>query len=281
LALSHEQRISFIEKGNAAISLGRQVELLGISRSSLYYKPVVDAYNLKLMKLLDEQYTKTPFYGSRKFAKWLARNGYSANRKRVQGLLRAMGLAAIYPKPRLSLGVRNATKYPYLLSGVVIERVNQVWATDITYIRMSRGWGYLAAILDWRSRYVLAWRLSADLEVGFCLEALEEALGTGKPEIFNSDQGVQFTSTIFTGTLKARDIAISMDGRGRVFDNIFTERLWRTVKYEEVYLHDYESLIDARQCLGRYFEFYNRERLHAALAYKTPWEVYGQVIEGV
>jgi putative transposase len=261
----------------AEISLGRQAELLGISRSSLYYEPVPDEYNIKLMSLLDEQYTRTPFYGSRKLAKWLGRNGYAVNRKRVQVLMRAMGIEAIYPRRRLSQGAKSDPKYPYLLRGVVIERVNQVWATDITYIRLSRGWGYLAAILDWRSRYVLSWRLSADLDVSFCLEALEDALEKGRPEIFNSDQGVQFTSAAFTGALQAREIPISMDGRGRVFDNIFTERLWRTVKYEEVYLRDYESLSDARRHLGKYFEFYNQERLHAALGYQTPFEVYGRI----
>lgn len=260
----------------AEIPLCRQAELLGISRSSVYYEPVPDEYNTRLMNLIDEQYTKTPFYGSRKLAKWLGRNGHPVNRKRVQGLMRAMGIEAIYPKRKLSQGEKTDQKHPYLLRGVVIERVNQVWATDITYIRMSRGWGYLVAILDWRSRYVLSWRLSADLDVRFCLEALEEALGTGRPEIFNSDQGVQFTSAAFTGVLKEREIRISMDGRGRVFDNIFTERLWRTVKYEEVYLRDYESLSDARRHLGKYFEFYNRERLHEALGYQTPLEIYGR-----
>ncbi len=260
----------------AEIPLCRQAELLGISRSSLYYEPAPDEYNTRLMNLIDEQYTKTPFYGSRKLAKWLGRNGHPVSRKRVQGLMRAMGIEAIYPRRKLSQGVKSDHKHPYLLRDVVIERVNQVWATDITYIRMSRGWGYLTAILDWRSRYVLSWRLSADLDVGFCLEALEEALGMGRPEIFNSDQGVQFTSAAFTGALQAREIPISMDGRGRVFDNIFTERLWRSVKYEEVYLRDYESLSDARRHLGKYFEFYNRERIHEALGYQTPLEIYGR-----
>ena len=250
--------------------------MLGLARSSLYYEPASKEYNIELMNLLDEQYTKTPFYGSRKFVHWLIRNGYPVNRKRVQGLMRSMGIEAIYPKRRLSKGTENEFKHPYLLRGVTIERVNQVWATDITYIRMSRGWGYLVAILDWMSRYVLSWRLSADLGAGFCLEALEEALEKGRPEVFNSDQGVQFTSAVFTGALKERAIAISMDGRGRVFDNIFTERLWRTVKYEEVYLREYKSLLEARRYLGTYFEFYNNERLHEALGYQTPQEVYGR-----
>jgi putative transposase len=274
--LGRERRLSFIDKGLTEITLCRQAELLGLSRSSLYYEPVADEYNTRLMNLIDEQYTKTPFYGSRKLAKWLGRKGHAVNRKRVQGLMRAMGIEAIYPKRKLSQGPHSALKHPYLLRGVVVERVNQVWATDITYIRMIRGWGYLTAILDWRSRYVLSWRLSADLDTGFCLEALEEALELGRPEIFNSDQGVQFTSAAFTGVLQAREIAISMDGRGRVFDNIFTERLWRTVKYEEVYLRDYESLSDAKRHLVRYFEFYNRERLHEALGYQTPLEIYGR-----
>lgn len=236
----------------------------------------MDEYNTRLMNLIDEQYNRTPFYGSRKMTKWLGRKGYPVNRKRVQGLMRVMGIEAIYPKRRLSQGDQLAPKYPYLLRGVEIERADQVWATDITYIRMSRGWGYLAAVLDWWSRYVLSWRLSSDLDAGFCVEALEEALEQGSPEIFNSDQGVQFTSEAFTGILKAKAISISMDGRGRVFDNIFTERLWRTVKYEEVYQRDYRSLPDAREHLGRYFEFYNRERLHEALGYQTPLERYGQ-----
>ena len=268
--------MTFIDREMKEIPLCRQVELLGLSRSSVYYKPVRDEHNAMLMNLIDEQYTKTPFYGSRKLVKWLGRNGHVVNRKRVQGLMRAMGIEAIYPKRKLSQGTQHEPKYPYLLRGVVVERVNHVWATDITYIRMRRGWGYLTAILDWRSRYVLSWRLSADLGVGFCLEALEEALELGRPEIFNSDQGSQFTSADFTGMLKAKEIAISMDGRGRVFDNIFTERLWRTVKYEEVYLREYVSLADARRHLGRYFAFYNQERLHEALGYQTPQEIYGR-----
>ena len=209
---------------------------------------------------------------------WLGSQGEEVNEKRVRRLLRVMGLEAIYPKPRLSVNGRENRIYPYLLRGVEVMRPNQVWATDITYIRLSGGFAYLVAILDWFSRYVVGWELSVSLEAEFCVEALERTLKTGAPEIFNSDQGVQFTSETFTGLLEAAGVQISMDGRGRVFDNIFVERLWRSVKYEEVYLKDYEDVARARASLGRYFWFYNQERPHQSLEYRTPAAVYWEVV---
>jgi putative transposase len=254
----------------------RQCELLGLARASYYYEPVaVSAENLRLMKLLDEQYTQTPFYGVRKMTAWLNEvKGENVNVKRIRRLLRLMGLAAIYPKPRLSQQAAGHRIYPYLLRGVKIERVNQVWSTDITYIRLQGGFVYLVAVLDWYSRYVLSWEISTTMETDFCVSALERALVQGQPEIFNTDQGAQFTSQAFTSVLQAHQIAISMDGRGRALDNIFVERLWRSVKYEEVYLHDYEDVPQAIKGLGQYFPFYNHERLHQALDYQTPAVVY-------
>ena len=264
-----------IEADNAALPIYRQCELLGLSRATYYYQPAeTSAEDLRLMRLLDEQYTATPFYGSRRMVVQLWKQGHQVNRKRVQRLMRLLGLEAIYPKPRLSAPGEEHRVYPYLLRDLTIERPNQVWCTDITYIRMPRGFCYLVAILDWYSRYVLAWALSNTLETSFCLEALEQALRRSHCEIFNTDQGSQFTSAEFTGKLLAAGIRISMDGRGRVFDNIFIERLWRSVKYEEVYLKDYGSVNESRQGLGNYFQFYNEERPHQALAYRTPSEVY-------
>ncbi len=229
-----------------------------------------------LMRLIDEEYTRHPFYGSRRMVAILERQGYEVNRKRVQRLMDLMGLEAVYPKPRLSQGHPEHKKYPYLLRGVSIDRPDHVWSTDITYIRMDRGFVYLVAVIDWFSRYVLSWQLSNSLDVGFCLEALDRSLRMGQPAIFNSDQGCQFTSVDFTDRLKARDILISMDGKGRALDNIFIERLWRSVKYEEVYLKDYQTVKEARDNLSAYFAFYNAERPHQALDYRTPKEVYEQ-----
>ncbi len=226
------------------------------------------------MRLLDEQYTKTPFYGVLKMTEWLHRAGYAVNVKRVRRLLRKMGLMAIYPKPNLSKAHPEHQLYPYLLRGVTIERVGQVYSTDITYIRLRGGFIYLVAIIDWYSRYVVAWEISNSLEVDFCISCLEQALTVTKPEIFNSDQGSQFTSRVFTNILKEASIKISMDGRGRAFDNIWVERLWRTVKQEEVYLHDYSGVGEAVQSLKAYFEFYNHERLHQALNYATPAQIF-------
>ena len=249
---------------------------MGVSRSSLYYQPVIDPYDLLLMKRIDEQYTRMPFYGSRKMTAFLRREGYLVNRKRVQGLMRQMGLEAIYPRPRLSQGHPEHEIYPYLLRNVSLHRVDQVWAADITYIRLCRGFLYLVAIMDWVSRYVVSWGLSTGLEVDFCLVALERAFRVGCPEIFNTDQGSQFTSKVFIQKLKEQEIQISMDGRGRVFDNIFTERLWRSLKYEDIYLKDYREVPEAEEGIGQYFSLYNQERLHQSLNYRTPAEVYFQ-----
>lgn len=228
------------------------------------------------MGLLDEQYSRYPFYGVERMTAWLRTQGKEINQKRVRRLLRKMGLLAIYPKPDLSKPGAPATKYAYLLKGVLIERVNQVWSTDITYIRLLTGYVYLVAIIDWYSRYVLAWEVSVTLESEFCLSTLDRALIIAVPEIFNSDQGSQFTSDAFTKKLLRREIHISWDGRGRALDNIFVERLWRSVKYEEVYLKDYRSVAEAVSGLKRYFQFYNSERLHQSLNYKTPEAVYRQ-----
>lgn len=255
--------------------MSRQCELLGLARSSLYYRPQRDeSYNEEIIRLIDQQYTRAPFYGIRRMTAWLRTQGHEVNRKRVGRLMTLMGLEAIYPKPRLSLSGSEHRVYPYLLRGLVICRPNQVWGADITYIRMRKGFIYLVAIMDWFSRYVLSWAVSITLEVSFCLESLEKAVGMGRPEIFNTDQGSQFTSDAFTGSLKGEGIRISMDGRGRVFDNIFVERLWRTVKYEEVYLKDYGSVEEAVSNLRDYFRFYNEERLHQALGYQPPSKVY-------
>ena len=264
-----------MERDHTEISVRRQCELLGVHRSGVYYEPVGESEeNLRLMRLLDEQYTRTPFYGSRKMTEWLATVGYAVNRKRVLRLMELLGLEAVYPKPRLSQPGEGHRIYPYLLRGIKVDRVNQVWSTDITYIRMAQGFLYLVAVMDWFSRFVLSWSLSLTMEVEFCVAALKRALRRGRPDIFNNDQGAQFTSEKFTGELEGRQIAISMDGRGRCMDNIFVERLWRSLKYEEVYLKDYASVSEARASIGRYFQFYNHQRLHQSLDYRTPAAVY-------
>ena len=264
-----------IEPEHSALSVRRQCDLLGLARSGLYYEPMGEsAENLGLTRRIDEAYTRWPFYGARRMTAWLGREGHAVNVKRVRRLMRVMGLEAIYAKPRLSASGKAHKRYPYLLRDVAIDRADQVWSADITYLRLRGGFLYLTAILDWHSRYVLAWELSRSLEGEFCVRALEAALARGRPEVFNTDQGVQFTSEEFTGVLEGREIAISMDGKGRAFDNIFSERLWRTVKYEEVFLRDYADEAEARQGLRAYFRFYNQERLHQALDYRTPAEVY-------
>jgi putative transposase len=264
-----------IEPRNPSISVLRQCELMGLARSSYYFTPASDdPFNLLLMRLLDEQYLRTPFYGIRRMTAWLQRQEYDVNHKRVRRLLRLMGLMAIYQKPRLSLNGKEHRQYPYLLRGLAVTRPSQVWCADITYIRMANGFLYLVAILDWYSRYVLSWRLSNCLETDFCLEALDEALGRGTADIFNTDKGVQFTSAAWLDMLEARRIRVSMDGRGRCFDNIFVERFWRSLKYEEVYLQDYLTVADARRGVGAYMKFYNEERLHESLGYMTPLEVH-------
>ena len=264
-----------VDRGYAEISIRRQCKLLGVNRSGLYYEPLGESEeSLALMRLLDEQYTRAPFYGSRKMVEWLVTQGFAVSRKRVSRLMALMGIEAVYPKPRLSQPGEGHRIYPYLLRGVSVDRVNQVWSTDITYIRMAQGFVYLVAVMDWFSRYVLSWSLSLTMELDFCVEALQCALRRGRPEIFNSDQGSQFTSERFTGELQAREIAISMDGRGRCMDNIFIERLWRSLKYEEVYLKDYASVREARMGIESYFRFYNQERLHQSLDYRTPAALY-------
>jgi putative transposase len=241
----------------------------------LYYKKQKSSdEDLKLMKLIDQQYLKTPFYGSRRMREFLKDSGYLVNRKHVQRLMRLMGIEVMYPKPNTSKPNKEHKIYPYLLKGLKVERPNQVWAVDITYIPMKKGFQYLVAIIDWFSRYVISWRLSNSLDTDFCIQALEEALKFGKPEIFNSDQGSQFTSNDFTDVLKDHAIQISMDGKGRCIDNIFIERLWRSLKYEEVYLKAYSNGLEARTSIGQYMSFYNNERPHQSLKYKTPEEVF-------
>ncbi len=281
LDLTLEQKRKAIEPGHTKISIYRQCELLGLNRSSLYYKPCGEtSYNEQLMKLIDEQYIETPFYGINKMTAWLRRQGHYVNHKRVRRLMRQMGLEAVYPhrKRSLSMPDKQHKIYPYLLKDVQIEQTDQVWSSDITYIRMYRGWVYLTAIMDWFSRYVLSWEVSVTMESDFCVDALKQALSFGRPQVFNTDQGSQFTSIEFTKILLDAGVQISMDGKGRVFDNIFSERLWRTVKYEDVYLRDYQTVAEARYYLGRYFELYNNDRLHEALGYNTPAEVYGVAV---
>jgi putative transposase len=269
----------------STVSVRRQCQLLNLTRSSLYYsKQPENTEKLALMRLVDQQYTKMPYYGVRRMTAFLQQQGYLVNHKRIRRLMRLMGLEALYPKPKLSK--RNPTHkvYPYLLKGLSITRANQVWAADITYIPVRQGFVYLFAIMDWHSRCVLAWRVSTSLDTGFCLDALEEATATyGNPEIFNTDQGCQFTSYDWIQALVSRGIQVSMDGRGRYLDNIFVERLWRSVKYEEVYPKQYETVKEAKQGLDSYLKLYNSERLHQSLDYQTPKVVYlvgcGKAIE--
>jgi len=273
-----ERRRAVVDRQHPSLSVVRQCKLLGISRSGLYYQPAgISQEDLTLMKLIDRQYLATPFYGARRMAAWLRNQGYQINRKRVRRLMRIMGLKAIYRRPRTSKPAPGHKVYPYLLSGMEITRPNQVWAADITYIPMARGFLYLVVIMDWYSRYVLSWRLSNTLDVGFCVDALEEALRKGRPDIFNTDQGAQFTGESFTRLLQQHEVRISMDGKRRYSDNLFIERLWRTVKYEEVYLKAYQDGRDARAGIGNYFRFYNAERPHQALGYMTPAEVFASI----
>ena len=265
----------WLEPEHSTLSIRQQCGLLGINRSSLYYRPVgIDAYTLLLMHELDKQYTETPFYGVLKMTEHLRLQGHQVNVKRVRRLLRQMGLEAVYPKPKLSQGNPEHKVFPYLLRNLSIERCNQVWSTDITYIRLRHGFVYLMAIIDWYSRYVLNWALSTKLEADFCIIALNETLATSRCEIFNTDQGSQFTTYRFTQPLLDKGIQVSMDGRGRALDNIYVERLWRSVKYEKVYLNDFQTVKQAHQGLKDYFEFYNQRRMHQSLDYQTPEEVY-------
>lgn len=268
-----------INPQDAVFSIREQCALLGLPRSTYYYTAAQESLvNLQLMRLLDAQYLRTPFYGYRRMTAYLHQAGYVVNHKRVQRLMQLMGLQAIYPRPHTSIPAPGHQIYPYLLRGLAITRPNQVWSSDITYVPLAHGFMYLVAVIDWYSRYVLAWRLSNTLDGRFCLEALEEALTLGTPEIFNTDQGAQFTAQAFTSRLQAAGIRVSMDGRGRALDNVFVERLWRSVKYEDIYLHDYATVWALEQGLGRYFPFYNNERPHQSLDYAVPVNVhYGKV----
>jgi putative transposase len=268
-------RRGLVEPG-ASLSVRRQCEILRVNRSSVYYEKVgPDGEELELMRRIDELHLKHPFYGSRRIARELRGQGLQANRKRIQRLMRVMGLEAIAPKPRTSKPEPEHAIYPYLLRGLSIDRPNKVWASDITYVPLARGFGYLVAIMDWYSRRVLSWKLSNTLDSSFCVAALNEALlRFGQPEIFNTDQGAQFTAEAFTRVLLARGVKISMDGKGRCIDNVFVERLWRSLKYEEVYLNDYDDLAQARAGIGRYLEFYNYQRPHQALGHQAPAAFY-------
>ena len=273
--MNRSLRQAMIDRGHKQLSLVRQCTLLNISRASVYYRPVsTRAEDLELMARMDRQYLKTPFYGSRRIKAWLLAEGYLVSRSKVRRLMRLMGLEAIYRRPNTSKPAPGHRVYPYLLKGVDVNRVDQVWAADITYIPMAQGFLYLVAIMDWHSRHVLAWKLSNTMDTDFCVTALEAALGKGRPEVFNTDQGAQFTSDAFTQTLQERGIRVSMDGKGRYLDNIFVERLWRSIKYEEVYLKAYQTVAEARVGINAYLEFYNRRRPHQSLGYRTPAQVY-------
>ena len=272
------QKCCCIEPSHPRLSIARQCALLGLPRAS-YYRGLgggeETAENLQLMRLIDEEYTRHPFYGSRQMRNWLRRQGYKVTRKRVQRLMRKMGLVSVAPKPNTSRRAPAHQIYPYLLRGLEITRANQVWCADITYIRLAKGFVYLTAVMDWHSRYVLAWEVSVTMEEGFCVSALQSALRRhGRPEIFNTDQGAQFTGQAFTGVLKEAQVAISMDGKGRAMDNIMVERLWRSVKYEEIYLKDYASVAELVAGLRAYFAFYNDERPHQSHGGRTPAQVY-------
>ena len=270
-----QERRSWIEADFSELTKVNRCDLLGLARSSYYYKPVEETpLNLELMRLLDEQYLKWPFYGRDKHTEELRKMGYPINHKRVWRLMKKLGIIARVPGPHTSRGNREHEKYPYLLKGLEINRANQVWATDITWIPTVIGSLYLVAVLDLYSRFIISWKLSNSMEVGFCIEALEDALNLGKPEIFNSDQGSQFTADGFTGVLKRNQIQISMDGKGRYVDNIFVERFWRSLKYEEVYPKEYENAEEAYHGISEYIEFYNEKRMHQGLGYKTPAAVY-------
>lgn len=263
-----------IEPNNKKINVSKQCELIGLPRSS-YYREVQAGIendkNLELMRLIDEEYMRHPFYGSRKLCHWLRSNGYNVNRKRVQRLMRKMGIASIAPKPNTSKGNKAHKIYPYLLRNLDINRPNHVWCTDITYVRLKHGFVYLVAIMDWYSRKVLSWEISNTMDDSFCISALERAIRLyGRPEIFNTDQGSQFTSNDFTGVLNDNKIKISMDGKGRWVDNVFIERLWRSVKYENIYIKDYENIASLNKGLNKYFQFYNSKRPHQSFEYQTP-----------
>jgi len=274
--MNQTDRLALIARQHPHFSIVEQCRLLKVPRSTLYYKPKpVSDDDLALMRRLDELYTKWPFYGSRKMVAELRGEGHDVNRKRIRRLMRLMGIEAIYQKPNTSRKYPGHKIYPYLLRNLAIERPNQVWCADITYIPMAHGFVYLVAVMDWFSRRVLAWRLSLTMETDFCVAALQEAMNRyGKPEIFNTDQGVQFTAAAFIETLADQGVQISMDGKGRFLDNIFIERLWRSLKYEEIFLKAYASVAEARLGIGAWMSFYNDERKHQALGYRTPGEIF-------
>ena len=270
-----KKRDIIVRESDNGLSVRRQCELLGLNRSSLYYTPVpVDPDDIRLMDSIDRKFTACPFYGVRKITRELRKDGWVVGRKRVRRLMRLMGLMPVFPTRNTSRRNPDHQVYPYLLRGAVINQVNQVWSMDITYIKIGKGFMYLTAIIDWHSRYVLAWEISNTLTSDFCVECLTTALIYGRPGIFNTDQGCQFTSTEFTGVLVEKGISISMDGRGRALDNVFVERLWRSVKYENVYLKGYQTIPEAQAGLREYFDFYNMGRIHQSLGYRTPWEIY-------
>jgi putative transposase len=275
LPASVDRRRELVDPNHEQLSICSQCELLGLSRSTYYLPPATESEeNLRLMRRIDEQYLKTPFYGSRRMAECLKRSGEAVNRKRVRRLMAVMGLEALHPKPRTTDTAAGAKAYPYLLRDRVLTRADEVWSSDITYVPMRHGFMYLTAVIDWFSRYVLSWRLSNTLDGGFCLEALDEALSRGKPEVFNTDQGSQFTSREYTGRLEGAGVAVSRDGRGRALDNVFVERLWRSVKYEDIYIKDYERVSELESGLTAYFRFYDEDRPHQSLDYRTPGAVY-------
>lgn len=274
--MSHREKTALIERADSVLSLTRQAELLGVSRSGLYYTPIINPEDIRIRRAIDEIFTKHPILGSRRIGVALRDYEIYICRDQVRYHMRAMGLEAIYPKKRLNVSAADAShrRYPYLLANMAIVRPNHVWGTDITYIRLAHGFCYLVALLDWYSRYVVSWKLSPTLEIEFCLENLADALTHAVPEIHNSDQGSHFTSPRYTDLLMSDHVQISMDGRGRCMDNIFTERLWRTIKYEDVYLKDYRTFAEAQTGIGAYLHWYNHQRRHSALGYRTPAEVY-------
>jgi putative transposase len=276
LPRTRDEALKWIERDHESLSIRRQCQLLNIHRSQFYYEDVPESEeNLQLMRLLDEQHLKQPTWGSRNMTWFLSkRTGEAVNRKKTQRLMRRMGLEGMAPGPSTSKRNPKHKVYPYLLKDVCVERPNQVWCSDITYIPLRRGFLYLVAVMDWYSRHVISWRLSNSLDVEFCLEALDEAFDHNTPEIFNTDQGAQFTSRLFTERLLSKNVEISMDGKGRALDNVFIERLWRSVKYEDIYLKSYESGADCYKGLSRYFKFYCHERPHQSLDFRTPWEVH-------
>jgi putative transposase len=270
-----DRKRALIEPSHPHLTICRQCELLDLNRSTYYLPPATESEeDLRLMRLIDQQFMRTPFYGSRRMTVALQRSGATVNRKRVQRLMALMGLEALHPGPRTTTAVPDARAYPYLLRDRVLTHIDEVWSSDITYVPMRHGFMYLTAVIDWYSRYVLSWRLSNTLDGGFCLEALDEALSRGRPEIFNTDQGSQFTSREYTGRLEGAGVAVSRDGRGRALDNVFVERLWRSVKYEDIYIKDYEWVPELESGLRAYFRFYDEDRPHQSLGYRTPGEVY-------